>query len=61
MVSLNTVDDFPGFLVLLADVDSDLNVCSFDLVVDGLSDIVEESAPSRELRIKTEFLGPYKP
>ena len=43
VVCLDGMDDRLGFLVLLGKVYADLNVAAFDLVVDGLADIMQQT------------------
>ena len=51
------MDDRLGFLVLLGKVYANLNVAAFNLVVDGLADIMQQTCTACRNRIEAEFAG----
>ena len=51
------MDDRLGFLILLGKVYANLNVATFNLVVDGLADIMQQTCTACRNRIEAEFAG----
>ena len=48
MVRLHSVDDDLILLVLSAEISTDLHVCSFHFVIDGLSDVMQQPGSLRK-------------
>ena len=55
MVSLDRVDNRVALLILAGDINADLNVAAFDLVIERLTDIMQQTCSLAHGRIKTEL------
>ena len=59
MVSFYSVDNFRVFLIFLADIDTNLNVRTFDFGSKSLTYIVEKTRTSCKVCINAEFGSKY--
>ena len=57
MVSFYRIDNDPGLLVLSAQVSTNLDMGALDIVVDGLTDIMQQSGSLCHTDIQSDLTG----
>ena len=57
MVTLDRIDDHRIFLILSAEIRTDLNMGPFDLMIDGFADVVQKSGPFGKPHIAPALTG----